>query len=40
MQFKRWDYPIPKNESDLQKIKSESERAKQRLAPKKKPGGK
>lgn len=39
MQFKRWDYPIPKNESDLRKIKSESERAKQRLAPKKHPGG-
>ena len=39
MQFKRWDYPIPKSEADLRKIKSGSERAKQRLDPTRHSGG-
>jgi len=34
MQFKRWDYPTPKNEADLRKIKAQADAAKARYAPK------
>ena len=34
LQFKRWDAPIPKNRADLQKLKTEGENIKERLAPK------
>lgn len=32
MQFKRWDAPIPKNRADLQKLKTQGENIKKRLA--------
>jgi hypothetical protein len=34
MQFKRWDYPVPKNQADLSKIKRQADAAKARLKPK------
>lgn len=34
MQFKRWDYSIPKNSGDLSKIKAQAERAKLKYGPK------
>jgi hypothetical protein len=34
LQFKRWDAPIPKNRADLQKLKTQGENIKERLAPK------
>lgn len=35
MQFKRWDYPVPQNDSDLAKIKSQADKAKVKYGPKK-----
>ena len=34
LQFKRWDAPIPQNRADLQKLKTQGENIKERLAPK------
>lgn len=34
MQFKRWDAPIPETRADLQKLKTQGENIKARLAPK------